>query len=205
MSFISLKNGDIGENVRELNEMLHSLAYPAEASGDTYNIRTKSAVMAFQSDNNLTVTGTVEGQTWELLKNSYKSILQKNINIEKIEINTDIKINEPAPETMKMDEPPAIEVMKTNHEPMIFPQFIEKSVSNDNVLSREISSSLAILGYYLPSVTTDYNSGIKKAIMEFQTEHSINPTGKADEDTIFMLSKLSQQYINDISKITIIE
>ena len=64
MDYISLRMGARGPEVRQLQRMLETMAYPVGKVDGTFGPETLRAVMAFQSGNELPVDGVVAANTW---------------------------------------------------------------------------------------------------------------------------------------------
>lgn len=63
-----LRMGQHGAAVRDLQDQLSALGYPAGAIDGQFGSRTREAVLAFQADNNLPCDAIVGGQTWDALQ-----------------------------------------------------------------------------------------------------------------------------------------
>ena len=74
---IIAKPGDINATVTEINKMLKTLGYHYGSGGIYYSTSTKSAVMRFQAANKLAVTGSVDQQTYDLLKQQYQAAINQ--------------------------------------------------------------------------------------------------------------------------------
>ena len=72
---LPLSIGDTGEDVRDLQTKLKSLLYYTGPINSIFNLETENAVKRFQLLNDLTTTGTVNSQTWNLI-----NILYGNLN-----------------------------------------------------------------------------------------------------------------------------
>ena len=64
----AMKSGARGEDVREVQEMLIESGYLNDTADGIYGIRTEAAVLAFQKDHGLDVTGMVGDATYNALK-----------------------------------------------------------------------------------------------------------------------------------------
>lgn len=63
----TLRHGQRGPMVRQLQELLVTLNYPLGAVDGLFGGRTREAVLAFQADNGLAVDGVVGRETWDAL------------------------------------------------------------------------------------------------------------------------------------------
>ena len=63
----TLRQGDRGDSVRELQTILTNLGYSPGVIDGVFGTGTLNAVRAFQRDNNLAVDGVVGQNTWNLL------------------------------------------------------------------------------------------------------------------------------------------
>jgi len=73
--FRNLKDGDIGSDVYKVQTALKQLGYYNNWCDGKYGEVTKRAVMKFQEDFNLAITGVVNISTWEKLMEQYEESL----------------------------------------------------------------------------------------------------------------------------------
>ena len=65
---VTMRSGDTGYQVSELQEQLKTLGYYEAAVNGTYDANTVAAVKAFQKKNNLTVNGVTDSKIYDALK-----------------------------------------------------------------------------------------------------------------------------------------
>lgn len=77
---MTLKNGDVGANVRDLQRQLNALGYKLEPDG-WFGDETEKAVIDFQKKNNITAIGQVGPRTQDALRgiNSKKHLTDKDL------------------------------------------------------------------------------------------------------------------------------
>ncbi|NLG87797.1 MAG: L,D-transpeptidase family protein, partial [Clostridiaceae bacterium] len=73
--FRNIRDGDIGSDVYEVQKALKYLNYFHDWCDGKYGPATKKAVMAFQKDEKLAVTGIVNISTWERLMRKYNEAM----------------------------------------------------------------------------------------------------------------------------------
>lgn len=76
-STATYKEGDVSENVKNVEEMLTAVGYPVTADG-YYDETTASQVSAFQQDHDIEVSGTVTGETAVALVENLRTIIAEN-------------------------------------------------------------------------------------------------------------------------------
>ena len=70
----TLNIGDKGEYVKELQTKLKALLYYTGPINSIFDLETENAVKRFQFNNDITTTGIVNNQTWELIDQLYGNI-----------------------------------------------------------------------------------------------------------------------------------
>lgn len=98
MQYRPLEVGSTGAEVTKLQETLMDLGYRIPHTSGKYDSATRSAVLAFQNDNGLPVTGKVDERTWHLITRMMPQMTP--------EVNDDA----PAPGKPVDREPPLVEV-----------------------------------------------------------------------------------------------
>ncbi len=68
--FVSMNVGSKGSRVRELQEMLAELGYHTGSCDGDYGNQTVNSVIAFQRDNGLTASGSVDEATWKAIQHA---------------------------------------------------------------------------------------------------------------------------------------
>lgn len=74
----ALRYGSYGSRVAELEQKLHALGYDPGVVDKLYTYQTQAAVMAFQKDNHLRVTGAADAATLEALERAYAAKSQES-------------------------------------------------------------------------------------------------------------------------------
>ncbi len=69
----TLQLGDIGDDVKILQEKLKRLDYYNALITGSFGLSLEAGVRAFQKDNQLPITGIVDDETWEILNNYTES------------------------------------------------------------------------------------------------------------------------------------
>ncbi len=69
-----LSIGSSGEEVRQLQIKLKALLYYTGPINSTFDLETENALKRFQTNNNLTATGTTDSQTWSVLNSLYGNL-----------------------------------------------------------------------------------------------------------------------------------
>ncbi len=70
----TLSYGSTGSYVRDLQTKLTALLYYTDSINGNFDLETEIAVKRFQLNNDLTATGVVDSQTWNLLNNLYGNL-----------------------------------------------------------------------------------------------------------------------------------
>ncbi len=70
----TLSYGDTGNYVRDLQTKLKALLYYPGEINSNFDLETETAVKRFQLNNELTSSGTVNSETWNLLNNLYGNL-----------------------------------------------------------------------------------------------------------------------------------
>ena len=71
-STATVRRGDRGQAVEELQQVLNDLGYPAGPADGIFGAKTDSAVREFQADNGLTVDGLVGRKTKQVLEDEWR-------------------------------------------------------------------------------------------------------------------------------------
>lgn len=150
------------EAIRNIQKYLRHLSYHDESINPVpidgiWESDTSRAVAAFQKNNGLPVTGTVDRTTWDALKTAYD-------------------------ESVAMNSPPAaLELFPRS------PQDYSLGIGDRGFLNDTVQYILGELSsiYYFPSfrVSDVYNDKTAEAVRDFQRRNAIYPSGRVDRET----------------------
>lgn len=164
---VPLRLGSVGEEVRILKRQLNRIAdnYPAipripEING-YFDKATEDAVRKFQSIFNLTVDGIVGKATWYKIKSIYNGIKRLN----------ELYSEGLTPEEVERFYPPELKEGDTDG------------------LVLELQYLLAVIAYFddqlpIPPVSGVFDQRTKKALMAFQRQYGLEPTGVLNQPTL---------------------
>ena len=148
--------------IRNIQKYLRQLSYHDESIkavpiDGIWESDTARAVAAFQKQNDLPVTGTVDRETWDLLKSAYDESIAQN--------------SPPAPLSLFPRTPQGYSL-----------EIGDTGFLNDTV--QYILGELASI-YFFPNfeISKVYSEGTAEAVRDFQRRNSIPPSGKVDRET----------------------
>lgn len=150
------------EAIKNIQKYLRHLSYhneninPVPIDG-VWESDTQKAVAAFQKENGLRMTGTVDRETWDKLKAEYDKSVAEN-------------------------SPPVMLNLFPRE-----PQGYALSLGNKGFLTDAVQYMLGELSrlYFLPnfSITGEYDQNTANAVSEFQKRNLIPQSGKVDRET----------------------
>ena len=73
-AFRLIKSGDIGSDVRNVQNALKDLLYYNGPPDGKFGAKLSQAVLEFQQENELSVSGTVDQKTYDLIMKKWKKI-----------------------------------------------------------------------------------------------------------------------------------
>jgi len=161
---IVLRQGDRGEDVRNLQYMLNFISLfnhfvTPELPAGIFGPSTRASVINFQKAYNLPPTGVVDAETWQKLYDVYLGVPEK------------IKIPLPEEEILISDYPGYV---------------LSVGSSGEDVIHLQEHLHLLSLVYPdIPFVTINgiYDDLTRVAVLTFQNMFLLPPTGEVDEDT----------------------
>jgi cell wall-associated NlpC family hydrolase len=114
-SSIAMASSDLrikshGKEVSALQEQLKRLNYTISSVDGIFGRETETAVLEFQRDQHLKITGSVDGQTWRALKKA-KPIVRRPISKEPIDLKS-VNVPESAPFLSQSRVPDLVAIAK---------------------------------------------------------------------------------------------
>lgn len=174
---IHLKKGDYTTQVHSVQVMLVKFGYLNDNADGIYGSNTAEAVKVFQKDNNLKVTGEVDGLTYRALEKFYK-----NNKSAKKDLNSLGKSNHENKALTKVNEFSAKDFGKNKKE----------FVLGDRAESLiELQEKLSVNGYSTNGTEGIFGAGTEKAVKAFQKDNGIKITGKIDAKTYEKIVQLA--------------
>ncbi len=160
-----LRYGTTGSDVQKVQQKLKDLGFFTYSKTTTgYYKNTQAAVEAFQKANGISVTGTVDEETWDALFNA--SYLGGEGEM--------VTFDDPESAAVIVTAPP------TNYVP--FTKKLSRGDKSEDV--RRVQERLKELGFFtFYTTTTNYGENTQKAVQAFQTHNSLKATGVVDENT----------------------
>ena len=160
-----LRPGDTGEAVKNLQYRLKELGYYSASRDGVYGSQTRTAVMAFQTRNGLTVDGIAGPATLKKLNSS--SAIKAGSTGSTTGGSTGGTTGGTAGTTTT--------TLKTN-------QSLKPGDNNDQV--RALQARLKELGYYSNTIDGEYGYGTRQAVLAFQRNNGLTQDGIAGEATL---------------------
>jgi peptidoglycan hydrolase-like protein with peptidoglycan-binding domain len=176
-TFVTLKKGDRGEDVRALQARLIELNYLSGRADGIYGSDTRDAVLAFQRRSNLTADGKAGKVTQTLL---YSSGALKNGS----SVADDTPTTPVAPSTPSTPSTPADDSYT----------LLKKGMTSPSVTT--LQKELKSLGYLSASATGYFGSQTYAAVVAFQRMHNLKADGIAGNATQSMLYSDSAKSAN---------
>jgi len=155
----TLRPGDSGTAVKELQYRLKELGYYSASRDGVYGTQTRTAVMAFQARNGLTTDGVAGPATLKKLYST--SAIPAVVNDNN---NNNGSINNPTTITLK-----------TN-------QTLKPGDKGDQVKAMQLR--LKELGYYTNIVDGEFGYSTRQAVLAFQKNNGLTQDGIAGETTL---------------------
>lgn len=167
----ALRIGDHGEQVTRLNTILKSLGYGISNSIDSFDQRTYSAVISFQNDHNINITGMADEKTLRALEKKIpEKLTEDDIYIKEPEPKITYETHEVESESLATDE---IDVVESESMAAGDIDVVEsESIPSDETHEVELESMTAgeIGALELETAATD---GMHEAESEFMTMEEI--------------------------------
>lgn len=148
--------------IRNIQTYLRHLSYhdesiPPVPIDGIWESATRDAIIEFQRNNRLDTTGTVDRETWDLLKAQYDESLAQN------------------------SPPTALSLFPRR------PAGVSVGLGDRGFLVDTIQYLISELSriYYIPSPSTsgEYDRATYDAVRDFQMRNNITPTGRVDRET----------------------
>ena len=158
---VSMKRGNTGAAVTELQNRLIELGYLKGTASGTYDANTVSAVRSFQKKNGLTSNGTADAKTQKA-------------------IYSDTAVNASATATPKPTKTP-----KPTATVAIPEQTLRSGDSGDDV--KTVQKRLKTLGYYKSNIDGKMGRDTVNALKAFQKANGLEDDGVAGKDTYAVL------------------
>ena len=158
-----LRPGDSGDEVKELQYRLKELGYYSASRDGVYGSATRTAVMAFQTRNGLTVDGIAGPATLKKL-NSSSAVAAGSSS------SSGSSSSGSSGSTGTTDT-----TLKTN-------QTLKPGDTSDQVSAMQ--KRLKELGYYTGTVDGEYGYGTRQAVIAFQRNNGLTQDGIAGESTL---------------------
>ncbi|MBP5729555.1 MAG: peptidoglycan-binding protein [Clostridia bacterium] len=158
---VSMKKGNKGEAVTELQQKLIELGYLKGTPSGTYDTDTIGAVRSFQKKNGLTSNGTADAATRQLIMSG-----------------TALGAKDTATPTVQVTPSPTPTVP-------IPAVSLRNGDKGDDV--KQVQKRLKELGYYKSSVDGKMGKGTVNALKEFQKAHGLTDDGVAGQATYAVL------------------
>jgi|GEM_PF-6657513 len=180
----NLRIGASGTDVERLQEMLQNLGYRIPVTNGYFDIATRNAVLAFQNDRGLPVDGVAGEKTWTALMRETAS--------------TPGSEAVPAPHSPRREEParwtePARAEAGGDH---VTPNPAARTEAQSTAVSRpeiqmgnrnryvtDLQRQLKDLGFYNGNITGYYGALTRSAVIRFQRDKGLEPTGVTDAVT----------------------
>ncbi len=159
----TLKYGDRGTRVEEMQAMLQKLGYYTGALDASFGAGTQQAVIAFQKASGLKADGLAGTKTLAALSAAYNSMGAANTAA-------------PAPAPAPNAPAPSTSLGSRT---------LRKGVQGADV--GELQRRLAELGYYTGSIDNSFGSGTLKAVKAFQQKNGLSADGVAGSQTFAKL------------------
>ncbi|MCL1795798.1 MAG: peptidoglycan-binding protein [Clostridia bacterium] len=160
----SLRRGDNGQAVRDLQQKLKNLGYYTGSVDGDFGAGTESALKAFQSANGLASDGVAGSRTMSALNSSNAK--------PKATASTAYATNRPTPNSYTPSTPNKY-------------RYLQMGSSGTEV--RKLQERLRELGYYNGSVNGSFGADTEAAVIAFQQRNGLWADGVAGEDTQNML------------------
>ena len=158
-----LRPGDSGDEVKELQYRLKELGYYSASRDGVYGSGTRTAVMAFQTRNGLTVDGIAGPATLKKLNSS--SAVAAGSSSSSGSSSSGSSGSSGTTDT----------TLKTN-------QTLKPGDTSDQVSAMQ--KRLKELGYYTGTVDGEYGYGTRQAVIAFQRNNGLTQDGIAGESTL---------------------
>ena len=160
----TLRRGDTGQSVRDLQQKLKNLGYYTGTVDGDFGAGTESALKAFQRANGLSADGVAGSKTMSTLSTAGAK--------PKATANTAHATNRPAPKSYTPSTPNKY-------------RYLQLGGSGSDV--RKLQERLRDLGYYHGSVSGNFGTDTEAAVVAFQQRNGLWADGVAGEDTQSML------------------
>ncbi|MCL2677483.1 MAG: peptidoglycan-binding protein [Clostridiales bacterium] len=186
---IILRKGDTGAGVSELKRMLKALQYRAGEETDIFDGVTMHAVVAFQNDHGLPVSGAANGETWLALQAALHN--KKSARPAPPERALQGKETRPSQETPADpgSDNSVLEDGSAGGSPALPPHMLKEGDSGDPVAL--LQEKLKRLGFFPGSVTGVFGHETKGALKAFQSKNALAGDGLAGPETLTALLDLT--------------
>lgn len=185
--------GSRGEDVAQVQQRLIELGYLTGTADGQYGMQTAKAVEQFQKTNGLSVTGTVNQKTYDLLfsedakTDPVISAQNRLIELGFLTGNADGVWGQGSAKALKhfqrvndLEQTGELDERTTE-------VLMSEEAQRDDLLAAQ--RKLSQLGYYSGAADGIGNDGTTVALKSFQTLHGVEPTGELDETTIGLLDE----------------
>ena len=173
---LMLRRGDRGSNVKTLQQRLQAIGYYADEIDGIFGSDTEDALRDFQRSQTLTVTGIANRKTLTVLAEQVPAEMLEDVEDETPKVENRRDRDRASEETDRAEAPAHLSPSSPSNAPL----------SQGDIGSRVINLQLQLraAGYYNNGPVMGYfGTSTTDALMEFQKNHGLKPTGIADKET----------------------